>query len=62
MHVEVSRYSPIKGVPRSNGFRLRKPGRLYTHATIEFDQPIAGPLLIGAERYFGLGLCRPMGG
>jgi len=62
MHVEVSRYSPIKGVPRSNGFRLRKPGRLYTHAIIEFDQPIAGPLLIGAERYFGLGLCRPMGG
>ena len=62
VQVEVSRYSPIKGIPRSNGFRLRKPGRLYTHAVIEFDRPIAGPLLIGAERYFGLGLCRPMGG
>jgi len=62
VQVEVSRNSPVKGVPRSNGFRLRKPGRLYTHAVIEFASPVAGPLLIGAERYFGLGLCRPMGG
>jgi CRISPR-associated protein Csb2 len=61
VRVEVSRHSPIRAVPRSNGFRLRKPGRLYTHAVIEFDRPIAGPLLVGAERYFGLGLCRPWG-
>jgi CRISPR-associated protein Csb2 len=61
VQVEVSRYSPLRGAPRSNGFRLRKPGRLYTHAVLEFDQLVAGPLLIGAERYFGLGLCRPLG-
>ncbi len=45
--------------PVARRFRLRKPGRLYTHIRIEFDVPVKGPLLVGAERYFGLGLFLP---
>jgi len=31
---------------------------LHTHAIITFDRPIHGPLLLGAGRYRGYGLCR----
>jgi CRISPR-associated protein Csb2 len=44
----------------SAAFRLRRPGRLYTHVEIDFASPVRGPLLLGAERYFGLGLCLPV--
>ena len=33
--------------------------RLY-HVEIEFSQPVAGPIVIGDGRYFGLGLFRPV--
>ncbi len=40
----------------------RKDGseRRHCHAILRFDQPITGPLLLGAGRYRGYGLCRPM--
>ncbi|MCU0842891.1 MAG: type I-U CRISPR-associated protein Csb2 [Thiobacillaceae bacterium] len=47
------------GLPAARRYRLRRPGRLYTHARIEFEQPVRGPVLVGAERYFGLGLFLP---
>lgn len=47
------------GLPPARRYRLRRPGRLYTHARIEFEQPVRGPVLVGAERYFGLGLFLP---
>lgn len=40
-----------------------KPGRTArarVHADILFDRPMHGPLLLGAGRYFGLGLCLPI--
>lgn len=40
-----------------------RPGRLSrvrVHADIRFASPVQGPLLIGAGRYFGLGLCLPV--
>jgi CRISPR-associated protein Csb2 len=43
----------------SGAFRLRRQGRLYSHVEIEFGTPVRGPLLVGAERHFGLGLCLP---
>lgn len=46
-------------MPPARAFRLRKPGALYAHATLEFAQPVRGPLLVGKERYFGLGLFLP---
>lgn len=33
--------------------------RPFRHLLIEFDQPVRGPLLLGAKRHFGLGLCAP---
>lgn len=36
--------------------------RALTHAVITFDQPVEGPLLLGAGRYVGLGLCLPVDG
>ena len=41
-------------------FRLRRPGRIYRQVDIEFSSPVSGPVLVGAERHFGLGLCLPV--
>lgn len=40
-----------------------RPGRtprVRVHADIRFSAPVTGPLLLGAGRYFGLGLCLPV--
>jgi CRISPR-associated protein Csb2 len=40
-----------------------QPGRARrarVHAEIEFSEKVCGPVLIGAGRYFGLGLCLPI--
>jgi CRISPR-associated protein Csb2 len=42
--------------PGSNG-RLQ---RVLTHAAIDFAEPVIGPVLLGAGRYVGLGLMRPV--
>lgn len=34
--------------------------RVLTHAAIEFAEPVRGPVLLGAGRYVGLGLMRPI--
>lgn len=53
------------GVPPARMFpqltRKRDGGRLaHTHAVLRFDQPVAGPVLLGAGRFRGYGLCRPL--
>jgi CRISPR-associated protein Csb2 len=62
----------LAGVPASPGSR-RSPGRRQfpgyqtgngtpracVHAEIEFAEPVRGPVLVGAGRYFGYGLCLP---
>lgn len=56
--------SVLAGVPRSDRFGrlLRKDGsaQRHTHATIEFGEPVVGPVLIAAGRYKGYGVCRPV--
>lgn len=37
-----------------------RPKRARVHAEIEFSEKVRGPVLIGAGRYFGLGLCLPV--
>lgn len=44
--------------PREAG-RIR---RMRVHAEITFPSKVRGPVLLGAGRYFGLGLCRPIDG
>lgn len=62
--VIVTQVSAHLGVPPSFEFpRLkRKDGseRCHTHAILVFDKPVCGPILIGAGRYRGYGVCRAM--
>jgi CRISPR-associated protein Csb2 len=57
--VDVSPFSPLRGVPVAQAFRPRNRGR-WTHAVIEWSKPQSGPVLLGREQHFGLGLLRPM--
>lgn len=41
----------------------RKPGvptRVLVHAELQFDSLVRGPVILGAGRFFGLGLCLPL--
>ncbi|HET9931282.1 MAG TPA: type I-U CRISPR-associated protein Csb2 [Polyangiaceae bacterium] len=63
--VEVSLAPLLPGAQHVRDF-LPWPGRpgrtprVRVHADIVFAKPVRGPLLLGAGRYFGLGLCLPM--
>ncbi len=63
--VVVTPVSAHLGVPPAHAFpRLkRKDGtdRRHAHVILVFDAPVRGPVLIGAGRYRGYGVCRPMG-
>lgn len=57
--------SLIEGVPKSNEFpwiaRKRDGGRMHhAHAVIVFGEAVQGPVLVGAGRFRGYGLCRPL--
>ncbi|SIS74402.1 type I-G CRISPR-associated protein Csb2 [Alicyclobacillus vulcanalis] len=64
-------HSAFEGVPsvlrsrkRPAWLRWQVPpylqGRPITHAIIQFAEPVSGPVILGAGRYLGLGLCRPL--
>ena len=57
--VTADQTSAITAVPPARDFRPRSRGH-WTHVALSFAQPVAGPLLIGKDRHFGLGLMRPM--
>lgn len=45
----------VQSGPSGKPFR-----RQLVHASVTFENPVAGPLMLGAGRFFGLGLMRPM--
>jgi len=63
--VEVSLAPLLPGAQHVRDF-LPWPGRpgrtprVRVHADIRFDALVSGPLLLGAGRYFGLGICLPV--
>lgn len=63
--IEVSLAPLLPGAQHVRDF-LPWPGRpgrtprVRVHADIQFAAPVRGPLLLGAGRYFGLGLCLPV--
>lgn len=61
--VFADRSTPLRGVPLANRFVAltngRGPRRWHCHATIVWDRPVSGPVLLGAGRYRGYGLCMP---
>jgi CRISPR-associated protein Csb2 len=62
--VVVTAVSAHLGVPPAHAFpRLqRKDGsmRRHAHAILVFEQRVRGPILLGAGRYRGYGVCRPL--
>jgi CRISPR-associated protein Csb2 len=62
--VVVIPVSAHPGVPPAHAFpRLRRKDggdRRHAHAILVFDAPVRGPVLIGAGRYRGYGVCRPL--
>ena len=64
--VNFTQVSAHLGIPPSFGFpRLRRKDgseRRHTHAILVFDEPVCGPIVIGAGRYRGYGFCRPLNG
>lgn len=62
--VIVSPVSAHSAVPPSHAFPhlQRKDGSLrrHTHVILVFDEPVCGPILIGAGRYRGYGFFRPL--
>lgn len=72
VRVAIRLDAPLTAVPAAPSGRAGKGSRQYpgyrtgngtprvcVHAEIEFRQPVQGPVLIGAGRYFGYGLCLP---
>lgn len=62
--VEHGPFSNLEGVPPVPEFKLiRKKGeqaRWGVHAEVEFREPVRGPILLGAGRFFGMGLMKPV--
>ena len=70
--IQVDKHSMVDGVPPSQPLtgeppwlRWRTPkslaSRQLVHAIIDFGIEVHGPVLLGAGRFTGLGLCRSMG-
>jgi len=71
--IQVGKHSATSGAPPAWP-RLGAPpwthwhvpevlrSRLLTHVAIDFGCEVAGPVMLGAGRYTGLGLCRRLGG
>ena len=53
----------LAGVPHSRAFHVKprdgRPPRPLTHAQITFPVPVRGPVIVGAGRFAGYGVCRP---
>lgn len=59
--------SLFQGVPPAKKMPLlpvrnRNGNHAHIHALLIFDQPVSGPVFLGAGRFRGYGLCRPYGG
>jgi CRISPR-associated protein Csb2 len=63
--VGVSEVSPLLGAPHARQFPAMKRKsdggkRWHVHAAIRWADPIRGPVLLGAGRYRGMGLLKPV--
>ncbi len=63
VEIQHGPYSSLEGVPPVSEFRLLRSKderpRWGVHATLQFGVPVRGPVVLGAGRYFGLGLMKP---
>ncbi len=70
--VAPGKHSALEGAPAARGsgnspywmdwrLPISLASRHLTHALIQFEKPISGPVIIGAGRFVGMGLCLPFG-
>ncbi len=63
--VKASTHGAVKAAPSVGDVRKALPadsryrGRYLCHVVVTFRQPVRGPLILGAGRFRGLGLCLP---
>jgi CRISPR-associated protein Csb2 len=50
----------LRAMPGQGGFSQYRPGSVQVHVEVEFAVPVEGPIVLGAGRFRGYGLCRPM--
>ena len=65
VEVEFGPASRLLGAPPAGAYRAglalrRFPHQLFAHVWLRFAEPVAGPIVLGAGRFFGLGLLRPL--
>jgi CRISPR-associated protein Csb2 len=63
--VEVGAYPFVSGALPAFDFKPAKakgsrPARWHSHVLLQFGEIVKGPIIIGAGRYYGYGLCRSM--
>lgn len=72
-NIQVGKHSSVEGIPPARPLageppwmRWKAPSSLASrpliHAVIDFEEEVSGPVLLGAGRFTGLGLCRCVGG
>jgi CRISPR-associated protein Csb2 len=61
VEVQISNEPLLPGAVRLRACDLPRQvkGRLFRHIAVTFDRPVAGPVLVGAGRYLGVGLLAP---
>jgi len=70
LRVQTMKHSAVNGAPSAapsghapawTGWALPEKlrGRALVHAIIDFPEPVLGPVILGAARYVGMGLCLP---
>ena len=52
-------YGSLRAMPGQGGFPQLRKSKFQVHVVIDFDQPVQGPVLLGAGRFRGYGLMRP---
>lgn len=69
VEIDIDKTSWHRGAPRAkpgpDGYPLMPvrpggPNRRQIHVWLRFDRPVLGPVLLGAGRYRGYGLCKPV--
>jgi CRISPR-associated protein Csb2 len=62
--VEIHKHAPVTGGPSRDAVRVPEGSKLADrprrHAVLYFPERVTGPVILGAGRFRGLGLCRPV--